>query len=72
MPAVLVRHHGVFTWGATVGEAAHTAAVLEEVARLAYDTLVLNAAAESISDVLLDKHYLRKHGVVAYYGQAKG
>jgi L-ribulose-5-phosphate 4-epimerase len=71
MPAVLVRNHGVFTWGATVADAAHVAAVLEEVARLAFHTLALDAAAESIPDVLLDKHYLRKHGVAAYYGQPK-
>ena len=71
MPAVLVRNHGAFTWGASVGDAAQVAAVLEEVARLAYDTLVINAAAEAIPDVLLEKHYLRKHGVAAYYGQLK-
>src|SRR5262249_44726069 len=68
MPAVLVQSHGVFTWGASVADAAHTAAVVEEVARLAYHTMVLNATVETIPEVLLDKHYLRKHGVAAYYG----
>jgi L-ribulose-5-phosphate 4-epimerase len=69
VPAVLVAGHASFCWGASVGAAVETASVLEEVARLAYDTITLNAAAEPISSDLLDKHFFRKHGPAAYYGQ---
>lgn len=69
MPATLVAGHASFCWGATVSDAAHTAALLETVARMAYDTAAINPAAASISPVLLDKHFLRKHGSNAYYGQ---
>jgi L-ribulose-5-phosphate 4-epimerase len=68
---VLVANHGPFTWGADAGAAAHTAVILESLARTAYFTLSLNAAAEPISQGLHDKHYLRKHGKGAYYGQTK-
>jgi L-ribulose-5-phosphate 4-epimerase len=68
-PAVLVASHGPFAWGADVLEAAHNAAVLEFVARLAAETLSLNARIEPIPPALLDKHFLRKHGPGAYYGQ---
>jgi L-ribulose-5-phosphate 4-epimerase len=69
MPAVLVAGHASFCWGATVAGAVQTAAILEDVARMAYDTVALNAAAEPIPQALLDKHFLRKHGPNAYYGQ---
>lgn len=69
VPAVLVAGHASFCWGASVGAAVETAAVLEEIARLAYDTMTLNAAAEPIAPALLDKHFFRKHGPRAYYGQ---
>lgn len=69
VPAVLVAGHASFCWGASVGAAVETASVLEEVARLAYDTMTLNAAAEPIPPELLDKHFFRKHGPAAYYGQ---
>ncbi|MFQ5929011.1 MAG: L-ribulose-5-phosphate 4-epimerase [Acidobacteriota bacterium] len=69
MPAVLVAGHGPFCWGASAREAAHVAVLLEEVARMAYYTVTLNSAATSISQALLDKHFLRKHGPGAYYGQ---
>ncbi|MDA2938785.1 L-ribulose-5-phosphate 4-epimerase AraD [Acidobacteria bacterium AH-259-A15] len=69
MPAVLVAGHGPFCWGASAREAAHVAVLLEEVARIAYYTVTLNSAATSISQALLDKHFLRKHGPGAYYGQ---
>jgi L-ribulose-5-phosphate 4-epimerase len=69
MPAVLVAGHASFCWGATVTAAVQTAALLEDVARMAYDTIALSAAAEPISGALLDKHFLRKHGPDAYYGQ---
>ncbi len=68
-PAVLVAGHAPFCWGPSVGEAAHTAAVVEEIAHMAFLTLVINADAAAISDALRDKHFLRKHGPDAYYGQ---
>jgi len=70
-PAVLVASHGPFTWGANVGEAVHNAVTLEFVARLAGETLRLNPKTEPMQTVLLDKHFLRKHGPKAYYGQNK-
>ncbi len=69
MPAVLVAGHASFCWGATVERAVETASMLEEVAHMAYDTIALNAAAAPISAELLDKHFHRKHGPQAYYGQ---
>jgi L-ribulose-5-phosphate 4-epimerase len=69
VPAVLVAGHASFCWGASVGAAVETASVLEEIARLAYDTMTLDAAAEPIPAELLDKHFFRKHGAGAYYGQ---
>jgi L-ribulose-5-phosphate 4-epimerase len=69
VPAVLVANHGPFTWGMDVAAAAHNAAMLEAVARMAYFTLTMNADCESIQRALHDKHYLRKHGSTAYYGQ---
>ena len=69
MPAVLVAGHAPFTWGRTVTDAAYNAVVLEEVAALALSTVTIQAAAQPICDHLLDKHFLRKHGAHAYYGQ---
>ncbi|HKO15022.1 MAG TPA: L-ribulose-5-phosphate 4-epimerase AraD [Gemmatimonadaceae bacterium] len=69
MPAVLVKAHASFCWGASVGAAVETADLLEEVARMAYATLTLNHAAEPLPAAMLDKHFLRKHGPNAYYGQ---
>ena len=69
MPAVLVAGHASFCWGETVAAAVETATVLEEVAEMAYHTIVLNAEAAEISDALRDRHFLRKHGPDAYYGQ---
>jgi L-ribulose-5-phosphate 4-epimerase len=69
MPAVLVAGHASFCWGATVELAVETASLLEEVAHMAHDTVALNAAATPISAELLDKHFHRKHGPAAYYGQ---
>jgi L-ribulose-5-phosphate 4-epimerase len=68
-PAVLVAHHGPFTWGKDVADAVHNAAVLEFVARLAGETLRLNPKTKPMPPALLDKHFLRKHGPKAYYGQ---
>lgn len=69
MKAVLVAGHAPFTWGQSVTDAAYHAVVLEEVARLAMQTVSINASAGPISTALLDKHFLRKHGSGAYYGQ---
>lgn len=69
VPAALVAGHGPFTWGATAAEAAHNAVVLESIARMAYYTIALAPESEPISQQLQDKHYLRKHGNAAYYGQ---
>ena len=68
-PAVLVASHGPFTWGKDLTAAVHNAAVLEFVARLAGETLRLNPRTQPMPAALLDKHFLRKHGPGAYYGQ---
>jgi L-ribulose-5-phosphate 4-epimerase len=68
-PAVLVASHGPFTWGRDVDEAVHNAVVLEFIARLAGETLRLNPKTKPMPSVLLDKHFLRKHGPNAQYGQ---
>lgn len=69
MPGVLVRNHGPFTWGKDPMNAVHNAVVLEEVAKMALNTIIINPEVEKMPDALLDKHYLRKHGPKAYYGQ---
>ena len=69
MPAVLVAGHASFCWESSVAAAVETASILEEVAEMAYHTIVLNAEAAEISAALLDRHFLRKHGSEAYYGQ---
>jgi L-ribulose-5-phosphate 4-epimerase len=68
-PAVLVASHGPFTWGRDVADAVHNASVLEFIARLASETLKINPKLKPMQSVLLDKHFLRKHGPGAYYGQ---
>ena len=70
MPAVLVASHGPFAWGATAAGAVHNAVILEEVARMALLSASL-AETKEIDRHLLDRHYLRKHGNNAYYGQKK-
>ena len=70
VPGVLVANHGPFTWGADVSAAAHNAVVLEAIARMAFFTIAINAEANAIGKPLHDRHYLRKHGSHAYYGQA--
>ncbi len=69
MPAALVANHGPFTWGGTANAAVEAMVILEEIATMAIDTLMLNPNQTQISKPLLDKHYLRKHGETAYYGQ---
>lgn len=69
MPSVLVAGHGPFSWGKNAMDAVQTAVVLEELAKMAILTEKINKDAKSIDKDLLDKHYLRKHGKDAYYGQ---
>jgi L-ribulose-5-phosphate 4-epimerase len=68
-PAVLVASHGPFTWGGDPHDAVHNAVVLEFVARLASETLRINPKTQPMQTALLNKHFLRKHGPGAYYGQ---
>jgi L-ribulose-5-phosphate 4-epimerase len=68
-PAVLVSGHAPFCWGKTPAEAAHVAVVVEEIAAMAIQTLEANPRARPISRYLHEKHFLRKHGGTAYYGQ---
>ena len=69
MPGILVREHAPFAWGKSADDAVHNAVVLEEVARMAWLTISLSPSQSEIAEFLLDKHYLRKHGANAYYGQ---
>ncbi|MBM6592478.1 L-ribulose-5-phosphate 4-epimerase [Microvirga pudoricolor] len=69
-PAALVADHGPFCWGATPAEAVHNAVVLEAVARMAYHTIALKPDSAGITQALLDRHYKRKHGAAATYGQS--
>jgi L-ribulose-5-phosphate 4-epimerase len=71
-PGVLVANHAPFTWGETVTKAAHNAVVLEALARMAYFTIGINHEAVAIGKTLHDRHFLRKHGSAAYYGQVAG
>ncbi len=68
-PAVLVANHGPFTWGRSAANAVEHAVILEQVAKMAYGTLMLNPGQGHIPPSLQDKHFLRKHGKDAYYGQ---
>lgn len=71
LPGVLVNNHGPFCWGKDAHNAVHNAVVLEEIAKMAYHSLTLQPNVKAIDQELLDKHYLRKHGAKAYYGQDK-
>ena len=71
VPAVLCKNHGPFTWGKDAFEAVHNAVVLEEVAKMAYRTEIINPEVKPAPQELQDKHYYRKHGANAYYGQSK-
>lgn len=68
-PGVLVAGHAPFCWGATPADAAHNAVLVEEIAMMALQTLAANPKVRPISKVLHDKHFFRKHGTTAYYGQ---
>jgi L-ribulose-5-phosphate 4-epimerase len=70
-PGALVANHGPFAWGKDAETAAHNAVILEAIARMAYFTIGINTGAQSAKRTLHDKHYLRKHGKNAYYGQVK-
>ncbi len=72
IPGVLVNQHGSFSWGKDAGEAVHNAVVLETVAMTAFYSLALSPGLPSMDQVLLEKHFLRKHGKDAYYGQNNG
>ena len=72
IPAVLVHSHGPFAWGSDAMNAVHNAVVLEEVAFMAWHALMLEPSLPPMQQELLDKHYLRKHGANAYYGQVRG
>lgn len=69
IPAVLVKNHGPFAWGTDAANAVHNAVVLEEIAFMNYHAAAINPNAGAMPQELLDKHYLRKHGENAYYGQ---
>lgn len=71
MPAALVAGHGPFCWGRDAADAVHNAVVLESVARMAVHTMALQPGSQGISQALLDRHYFRKHGAKATYGQAQ-
>ena len=71
VPGVLVRNHGPFAWGTDAANAVHNAVVMEEVAFMNYHAMTLRPQAPCVSQTLLDKHYYRKHGKNAYYGQEK-
>lgn len=70
VPGILCKNHGPFTWGKDAAEAVHNAVVLEEVAKMAAFTELLNKAVQPAPRCLQDKHFMRKHGPKAYYGQA--
>jgi L-ribulose-5-phosphate 4-epimerase len=71
LPGVLVHSHAPFNWGRDPHDAVHNAVVLEECAKMALHTFMLNPEAPSMDQALLDRHFLRKHGANAYYGQTK-
>ena len=69
-PGVLVKNHGPFAWGKDGHEAVHNAVVMEQVARMAFAAYLINPNL-TMNDLLIEKHYSRKHGANAYYGQSK-
>lgn len=70
-PGILLEHHGPFSWGKSPDDAVHNAVVMEEVARMALATEQVNPEVKQVPQSLMDKHYFRKHGANAYYGQSK-
>jgi L-ribulose-5-phosphate 4-epimerase len=71
VPGILVANHGPFSWGSDAHNAVHNAVVLEEIARMGWITQQVNPQAPNLPDYILEKHYQRKHGKNAYYGQNK-
>jgi L-ribulose-5-phosphate 4-epimerase len=71
-PAILVAGHAPFCWGKSVSDAVHAAVIVEELAAMAWQTLTINPAALPLAEALRNKHFFRKHGPGATYGQAKG
>lgn len=71
VPGILVANHGPFSWGKDAQQAVYHAVVLEELAKMALHTCTINTKVKAIDQLLLDKHFLRKHGKDAYYGQEK-
>ncbi len=71
IPGVLVKNHDPFAWGKDPIDAVHNAAVMEEVAAMTFNTIMINRGTEDVPSHLMDRHYLRKHGRNAYYGQEK-
>lgn len=69
VPGIVVKNHGPFAWGKTASGSVYNAVVLDKVAEMAYKTMTLNPRVPRVSQYLLDKHYFRKHGANAYYGQ---
>lgn len=69
VPGIVVKNHGPFAWGKTPADSVYNAVVLEKVSEMSYKTMTLNPQAPRVSQYLLDKHYYRKHGSDAYYGQ---
>ena len=69
IPGVIVRNHGIFAWGKDAHESVHNAVVMEEVAKMNFRAMLLNPNAGTVRQYILDKHYNRKHGKNAYYGQ---
>ena len=69
IPGILVKNHGPFAWGKTPAGSVYNAVVMDKVAEMAYKTMTLNPRVNRVSQYLLDKHYFRKHGANAYYGQ---
>ncbi|HHU72317.1 MAG TPA: L-ribulose-5-phosphate 4-epimerase [Clostridiales bacterium] len=70
IPGIVVKNHGPFAWGRSAAGSVYNAVVMDKVAEMAYKTMTLNPRAQRVSQYLLDKHYLRKHGANAYYGQS--
>ena len=69
IPGIIIASHGPFAWGKDAKEAVHNAVVMEELAKMAYRTIQINPEIKSVEQYLLNKHYFRKHGANAYYGQ---
>ena len=69
IPGIIVFQHGPFAWGKNAMDSVHNAVVMEEVAKMAFRSITINPRLSDIDNTLLDKHYLRKHGANAYYGQ---